>query len=355
MAAALGLLAVAGVLARTDAVHDPFDPASAQTDGLLGLVRTLEANGVSIDVSLDPPSDMSTSAFVPVDRLGARREAWQAWVDRGGHLVVADPGSPLHALEAVGSRFVDAVGQTSRAPACPALAAVETVTHAGWDGYVVPRDGGATCFPLDDDVAWLVTRPAGAGTIVAIGSPAPFANAVLGRDDNAVLAAALLAPAAGDRLVIVPRGEVGQGGSELLDLVPPRVWHGLGLLGLAAVLAAVAAGRRLGPPVAERLPPVLPASELAHSLAGLLQRTGRPADAAATLRRHARRRVAAATVGGADLRHEDLVALAVDRLGLDPDIAAAALLDRAVPDDAALLVVQAAVRTVVTHQRDVGP
>lgn len=351
---ALVLLAVAGVLARDGAGADPFDPHSAQPDGLLGLVRLLEANQVSIEVSLDPPSDMSTTAFVAVDRLGRHREAWEAWVERGGRLVVADPASSLHGLEVVGSGVVDAIGPTTRAPGCPGLAGLDAVTHAGWVGYTVPAAATASCFPLDDEVAWLIGRSEGEGTVVAIGSPEPFVNATLDQDDNAVLAAALLAPSPGDRLVVVPRGDVGQGATGLLDLVAPRVWHGLGLLALAAVLGAVAAGRRLGPPVAERLPPVLPASELAHSLGGLFQRSGRPADAAATLRRQARRAVADATVGGGEVSTDDLMALAVARLDVDVDVAAAALMDGPVPDDAALLDVHAAVRTVLARARDAG-
>ena len=350
---ALVLLAVAGLVARDADVADAYDPASAQPDGLLGLVRLLEASQISIDVSLEPPSDMSTTAFLPVDRLGTHRAAWEAWVERGGRLIVADPGSTLHGLEVIGRGLVDSIGPTSRTPACPGLAAVGAVTHAGWVGYGVPEPPAATCFPLDDEVAWLVARQVGEGEVVALGSPEPFVNAGLDRDDNAVLAAALLAPAPGDRLVIVPRGEVGEGGTALFELVAPRVWHGLGLLGLAAALGAVAAGRRLGPPVAERLPPVLPASELAHSLGGLFQRSGRPADAATTLRRQARRAVAEATVGGGDPAPEDLAAWAVARLGVEPDVAAAALLDRPVADDAALLEVHAAVRAVVAHARDV--
>lgn len=351
VAAAIVLLALAGVLSADAATHPPLDPASAQPDGLLGLVRTLEAHGVLIDVSLEPPTDLSTIAFVPVDRLGPVREEWRAWVRRGGRLVVADPGSPLHGLETRGSGFVDAIGPTTRTPGCPALEPVDAVTHAGWTGYVVDGTADSVCFPLGDDVAWLSAHVEGAGEVVAIGSAAPFVNAALGHDDNAVLAAALLAPAPGDRVVVVPRGSVGDGDTGLIELVPPRVWHGLGLLVLAAILAILAAARRLGRPVAERLPPVLPASELANSLAGLLQRARRPASAAATLRRHARREVASATGASPGLPAPTLVRLAVDRLGVDRATAERALVDAPVADDDGLLAVHAAVRDVLTRRR----
>jgi hypothetical protein len=110
-----------------------------------------------------------------------------------------------------------------------------------------------------------------------------------------VLAAALLGPAPGDRLVVVPRpDEAPTGGDGLLGLVPDGVWQLLALLVLALLLAVVWQGRRDGVVVSESLPPVLPSAELARSLAGLLQRrrprrrrraaaAGQPPDRARTL------------------------------------------------------------------------
>ena len=348
MVVASGVLLASGLLTGPEGDADAFDPASATPDGLLGLVRLLESQGVVIDVSLEPPVDMSTVAFVPVDRLGRHRDAWQRWVEAGGLLVLADPGSPLHDLTPVAARFVDAVGPTSRVPGCRELGAVGMVTHSGWSGYEIPP-GAASCFPLGAGSAWLVVDTVGAGRLVALGSPAPFANAALALDDNAVLAATVLAPAPGDRLVVVPRAPVGEGEMALLDLIPPRVWRGLAMVALAALLAAVAVGRRLGRVVDDDLPPVLPASELAYSLGGLLQRAGRPDDAAATLREEARRAVARATGAARPLPDDELVGLAVDRLGVHPGVAGTALGDRPVDDERALLEVHAAVCAILAR------
>ncbi|MFA9428591.1 DUF4350 domain-containing protein [Egicoccus sp. AB-alg2] len=342
--AAVVSLVVAGLLVGPTATDDPLDPASVGPEGLRGLVEVLRHNDVDVDVSLEPPADQATSVFVPVDLLtDARRDALLDWVEAGGRLVVADAGSPLHGLAAAGAGFVDTIGPTTRAPRCDLLPEVAAVTHAGWVGYEVPDDATA-CFALGDDHAWLVATSHGSGEVVALGSAAPFTNRLLDDDDHAVLAASLLAPAPGDRLRIAPRPPLGEGETSLLDLVDPRVWQGLALLLGAVVVAAIARGRRLGRPVAEQLPPVLPSIELTNSLAQLLQRAGRPAAAATRLRADARGVVAHATGQPPHVTDERLVAAAVARLGVSEVEARTALLDQPEVADADLLTVQKAVR-----------
>ena len=315
-AAAVGLVAAA-IVAGPGGSEQPLDPDGVGPHGLRGLVETLEHHDVAVDVSLDRPVDTSTSLFVPVDLLStSRRESLLAWVADGGRLVVADAGSPLHDLAAAGAGFVDSIGPTTRAPACDGLPDVGEVTHAAWIGYEVPEEADDTCFPLGDEHAWLVTLPHGRGEIVALGSSDVFTNGLLDADDHAVLAAALLAPAPGDRVQFVPRPELGEGEVMLLDLVDPRVWHGLGVLLAAAVVAALARGRRLGQPVAERLPPVLPSIELTNSLAHLLQRAGRPDAVAERLRTDARAAVASAVGLPPDSEASRLAAAAEGRLGV---------------------------------------
>jgi hypothetical protein len=327
-APAVALLVAAAVLAGPPAGDAPLDPTSVAPDGLRGVRDLLAEMGVESDVSLDPPVDTSTNVFVPVDLLDrARRQALLAWADTGGTLVVADPGSPLHGLTATGRGLAGFVGGTARTPACDVggLADVGEVLHAGWVGYEVP-DGGTACFPLGEEgEAWLVVQAVGEGTIVALGSADPFTNAQLDRTDNAVLAATLLGAAPGDRLVVVPRPPVGEGDRGLLDLVAPRVWRGLGLLLLAVLLGLAWRGRRLGPPVAERLPPVVPAAELARSVAALLQRAGSRDGAARLLRERARRDVVAGLRADPTTSPEDLVHLLTARTGLPEATARTAL------------------------------
>jgi hypothetical protein len=342
----VGLLVLAAVLVGPPASDTPLDPDSTGSDGLRGVRDLLEASGAQVDVSLEPPVDISTRAFVPLDLLAADdRDGWQAWVRAGGTLVVADPGSRLHGLTPAGGGLAGALGATPRPPACDlrALEAVEEVIHAGWRGYEVPTDADA-CFPVGEDGAWLVVRTEGRGTVVALGAPDPFTNGQLDRADNAVLAAALLAPSPGDRLVIVPRPAVGGGDTTLVDLVPPRIWRGLLLLLVAAGLGVLWRGRRLGPPVADRLPPVVPAAELARSVADLLQRAGSRDGAARQLRADARRDVGARLGAPIGTDPTALVELLAARTGVDRATAGTALLDTPVTDDRELVAIARAVR-----------
>jgi hypothetical protein len=344
----VALLVLAAVIAGPPATDEPLDPDSVAPEGLRGVRDLLQTVGVQTDVSLDLPVDMSTILFVPVDRLGERRhEAIAAWVRDGGTLVVADPSSRLHGLGSSPPGFEGAFGATPRTPACPleALAEVDEVVHADWSGLTVP-DGATGCFPIDDEAAWLVARPEGAGTIVALGSAAPFTNRNLDRADNAVLAASLLGAAPGDQVVFVPRPPLGEGDATLLDLVAPRVWRGLGVLLVASLLGVLWRSRRLGPPVPERLPPVVPAAELARSVAGLLQRAHSREGAAAQLRVHTRREVGARLGAPGSASGEELAQLAVARTEVPPDVARTALVDGPVPDDGELVEVARAAGTL---------
>jgi hypothetical protein len=342
------LLVLAAVITGPPATDEPLDPDSVAPEGLRGLRDLLEAVGVQTDVSLDLPVDMSTKLFVPLDRLGERRhEAIAAWVRDGGTLVVADPTSRLHGLGSSPPGFEGVLGATPRRPACAldAVEEVDEVVHAGWSGLTVP-DGATGCFPVGDEAAWLVARPEGAGTIVALGSAAPFTNRDLDRADNAVLAASLLGAAPGDRVVFVPLPPLGEGDATLLDLVAPRVWRGLGVLLVASLLGVLWRSRRLGPPVPERLPPVVPAAELARSVAGLLQRAHSRQGAAAQLRVHARREVGARLGAPGSASGEELAQLAVARTEVAPDVARTALVDGPVDDDGGLVEVARAAGTL---------
>jgi hypothetical protein len=342
------LLVLAAVIAGPPGTDEPLDPDSVAPEGLRGVRDLLEAVGVETDVSLDLPVDMSTKLFVPVDRLGERRhEAIAAWVREGGTLVVADPTSRLHGLGSSPPGFEGVLGATPRQPACSldAVEEVDEVVHAGWTGLTVP-DGATGCFPVGDEAAWLVARQEGAGTIVALGSATPFTNRQLDRADNAVLAASLLGAAPGDRVVFVPLPPLGEGDATLLDLVAPRVWRGLGVLLVASLLGVLWRSRRLGPPVPERLPPVVPAAELARSVAGLLQRAHSRQGAAAQLRVDARREVGARLGAAGSASGEDLVQLAVARTEVAPDVARTALVDGPVDDDNGLVEVARATGTL---------
>lgn len=348
--AALVLLAGSALVLAPPPAGAPLDPDNPGPDGLMGLVELLETVDVDVDVSTNIPSDTSTKSFVPVDQMrDERREEWRDWVRDGGTLVVAGDQAPLHGFAPAGEVVAPGFGDTERAPACELLPDVEVVSHGDWRGLEVP-DEGIGCFPLDrPDVAWLVERSLGEGRVLALGSADPLTNAALDQADHAALAASLLGPAPGERLRVVPRPEPGEAEVGLTALVAPSVWWGLLLAGLAVIAAAVWRGRRLGPPVAERLPPVVQSAELARSVAGLLQRTGDRQAAAQRLRRRARRDAGRHLGGAVTGQDVALVEQLVGRAGVARSDAELAVLDGPVADDAALVEVAEAVRRM-RHQ-----
>ncbi len=353
LAAAVAIAAVvAGVLvAGPPSSELPLEPRGVGPQGLGALVATLEGLDVEVTVRLEPPEDTATRALLPVDRLdAAARASWGEWVARGGTLVLADPASSLTDLRPLGSdRFL---GRDERAPGCALLPEVAEVRQGGWDGLEVPEDA-VRCFPVgDDEGAWLVVEARGEGSLVVLGGAEPLTNALIDQADNAVLAASLLGPAPGDRLVIVPRDPGADAtGDGLLALVPDRVWGAMALVVLALALAVLWQGRRDGPVVHERLPPVLPSAELARSVAGLLQRAGDRHDGGERLRR-ATRRSAVRTLGldPATPPHT-LIRTVTERTSVPSDTAELALGTGRIEDDATLVEVAEACTRVRAELR----
>ncbi len=344
LAAALAALVASVLVVGPPASELPLAPDGVGPQGLGGLVDTLEGLDVEVTVSLSPSGTGASRALLPVDTLTETdRDAWETWTAEGGTLVVLDATSPLSTLQPVGSDRL--LGREDRAPACGSLPQVETVRQAAWEGLEVPEDAEG-CFPIGEGAgAWLVAEPRGEGLLVTLGSAEPLTNALLAEADNAVLAATLLGPAPGDRAVIVPRDDTAadaDGG--LLALIDARVWTALALGVLALLLAVLWQGRRDGPVVHERLPPVLPSAELARSIAGLLQRAGDRQDGAERLRRGTRRSAARALGLPPDTPADVLVRAVTDRTAVAPGDAEAALGGSAVGDDTALVRVAEATR-----------
>jgi hypothetical protein len=122
----------------------------------------------------------------------------------------------------------------------------------------------------------------GQGEIILVGATEPFRNDRLAEDANAALATGLLAGHSRLIWVDVHRREArpgaqfnapglpeyrrgdrsrGGGGDSFFSYFPPQLWAALLLLLVGATLLGVAQARRLGPPVAEPLPVLVPAAE----------------------------------------------------------------------------------------------
>ncbi len=357
VAVAIGLIVmtVGVVLGLGPPEGFPLDPDSATGDGLLGVVELLGELDVEVEVSTSTPGDTSTRVFVPVDQMPAdRRAELVAFAEEGGTVVVAGESPGIHGLDTLDGSPVDALGRTPRAADCDALAPIGEVLHNQWTPLEVP-DEALACFPVGEFGAWLVAVPTGSGSIVALGSAQPFTNALLDEADNAVLAAMLLGPEPGDRLRIVPRGEVGEGDTALTDLIPDGVIRAAWLLLLAVIATVLWRARRLGPPVAERLPPVLPSAELARSVADLLQRAGDRAAAAARIREDVRHEARHALRLPAATPSTRLVELIAQRSGVDESDARSVLIDAPVERDRELTELAAAASRVRSGLRRPAP
>lgn len=297
----LGVVGLLVLFGRPPGDGPPLDPRSSGPLGTRALVLLLEDLGADVDVTSDPPGADVDVALVLADDLGdERRDEVRRFVTDGGTLVVTDPLSPLQPFPVTGDTVAFG-GSAVLVDDCdvPALRDVDRLDPSGG----VTFTAGTSCFD-----GFVATAEEGLGDIVAIGGPAALVNSVIGNEDNAVLAAALLAPVEGTRVALLRPPVTGGGQASLTDLIGDNVRGLLLQLALAFLLYALWRARRHGPPVAEPQPVELPASELVLAVGHLLQQAGRAEDAGRLL--------------GDDLRR----ALA-DRLGLGPDAPATEVAD----------------------------
>lgn len=386
-------LVVAVLVAGPPASELPFEPRGTGPLGLGALLEVIEETGGQVDVSTDLHADLGSLTeglqagaappviFLPVDQLGEdERARVRTALEAGARLVVADPSSPLHDALPVGVPADAAVGRTTRSPDCPELPDVDGVRHADWlmlsDEQGIATGRAWSCFPEQSVVggtslgteaggadpeaarsAWLWGRDVGAGTQVVLGSAEPLTNGALGLEDNVVLALALLSPAPGGELLVVPRGAADADPTSLLALLPRSLRDGLVLGGLAALVWVLWRARRVGAPVSERLPPVVPSAELARSVGGLLHRAADRDGAASALRTTLCRELAGGLHRPVSSSPEQLLEETVARLDVDPDAAARAILPRPVADDGQLMSIAHAiddVRTALDMRRQGG-
>lgn len=344
----VGLLAVLVVFAvlggRAGRVDGPpLDPRSTSPLGARALVLLLEDLGATVEVASGIPDDPDVVVLLLADNLGADQRAdLERLVARGARVVVADPHSRLAAPVTGSTALLGPFDGGALDPSVcdePALARVGAV-DPGSSLLLRARRGDRTCFG-DGQEAFVVVSSVGRGVIVSVGGAAVFTNERLDDADNAVLAAALLAPTPGTRVVLPSPVLAAEGDDDLLDaatdLVGPGLPFALLQLVLAFVVYALHRARRLGRPVDEPQPVAIAGSELVLAVGRLLARTGSPGAAAALVRGRLRQEVGERTglPAGADPR---ALADAVAPLtSLSPDDVYRALADLPVADDAELL------------------
>jgi hypothetical protein len=310
--AAVAIAIVLGVLAFGGARSNdgpPLDPTSTGDLGTRGLVLLLRDLGQRVDVTSDMPGPDTGVALLLSDTLNLpRTDELSRWIDAGGTLVVADPQSSFNLTQPVGStQNEDPLAKhriLSRECNLPTLNGVSKVDPSGGLVFDEPP-GGVGCFPFRHGF-FVTAASQGDGNVVSIGGPAVFVNSLIGKRDNSLLAASLLAARPGGHITFFdPRhldpGVTAPGGRRgLRQLVPGRVKRALVQLVIAFGLFVLLRGRRLGRPVLEPQPVQLAGSEIVVAVGNLLQQ--------------AKQRDAAGDLLRAELRRT-----LTDRLGLSPD------------------------------------
>jgi hypothetical protein len=264
----------------------PYSPSSTDPNGAKALALLLGQLGEKVTTAGPLPAPGRDVAVLLNDQLDdATRSQVSSWVRRGGTLVVADPSSPLFgASVAQGAPDQAEPAAPLLAPDCdlPWAKGVGEIAAEGGTVLEVPSDGSA-CFAQGGD-AFAVATPLGAGVVVALGGAGLWSNADLARQDNALLAANLLAPGPGYTVTWLTTPWVVGGNQDIWSLVPPRVKLFLAGLGSAVLVACLWRARRLGRPVLEEPVVPIPGSELVVATGRLLARNRRCQEAASLLR-----------------------------------------------------------------------
>lgn len=320
----------------------PGPSSDAGPQGTLALRRLLAGMGLTVRTANGPPSGAGVFVLLADLRSDRQAGALLGWVQDGGTLVIADPGSTT--LGQAGLQPSARVGHYSFgpptvAPGCvtPETAGIASLAIDPADQVLGAVPGAVACFPISRG-SFELAQPLGQGRLIALGGFSPFTNALLNKADNAAFAVQLFGSAPGPVVFgpAVPPGAA----------PPPSLWHLLPLwakavlvqIVLALVAYAAVASRRLGAPVVERLPSPVPASELVDAV-GRLYRSARAVGYAGdTLRRFTVRRLQrrfGAGRGAPEL--EALAAQVSGAAGIDVDIVRRLLGGPPPVDDAELI------------------
>ena len=323
----VAIVALALVAGRPPSDGEPLSPDATGPLGAKGLVLFLEDLGAEVDTPTEVPDGATDVVLLLSDQTDeAQQDELLSWVGEGGTLVVADPASTFTPAPAGTTDVLGGVVTTSTPPGVctiDVLADVGRIDARGGLAYDVEGSSGR-CFG-DDEAAFVVTTDVGDGTVVAVGGAGLFTNEALGELDNAVLAAAFLAPQPGTRVAFLQPPTPGSGDEGLGDLVAPGVKAAIFQLVVAFVVYALWRARRLGPPIEEPQPVQIAGSELVGAVGELLQQSRDPARAADLLRDDLRRSLCAHLGLGADSSPEVVAGVTAQRTGVDAESIHAAL------------------------------
>ncbi len=316
-----------------------LDPQGVDRFGAGAVVQLLEDQGVEVIEARTSSAALAAATadgtvLVTVPGL-LNLDAAQQLADTGADLVLVAPGDDVR-LYLPDATFAPS-GVEVRDPECDLEAAQRAGQVLIGGGYDVEGSTDATrCYPMADGASLLVVGT-GAETITVLGAAEPLMNEHLDEEGNAALALNLLG--VDDTLVWYRPSIEATPGDEssftalLPDWIEPAVWQ----LGIAAALAAIWRGRRLGRLVPEPLPVAVPASETVYGRARLYRRGRSRGHAAGVLRAGSLVRIIALLGLPKDAPIGAVVAAAAARSGRDPAATHNLLAGPQPPDDAALV------------------
>ena len=316
----LGLLylvtAVAHLVEEPD-LGDPgtLSPDGSGPDGSDRLAGMLTAAGVEIHLVTSSREALAAlsavpdaTVFVPTPNLLDPEFFFRAEQQPGGHrLVLVRPNGRTASRVGFLSSLPRWAARTVR-PGCDTDFAVAAGPATVLRSRYRAIDGPAhiNCYG-----GGLVGLAAGEREVLVVGATDPFRNSRIGEAGNAALATALLSRHRDLIWVDVHKAEPRRAASADLSLpeyrqpdrgaraqsvvlaaLPPALWAVLGLLFAVALLTALVRARRLGPPVVEPLPAVVPATETVTGRGRLYARIGAREASLEALRSAALRRMA---------------------------------------------------------------
>ena len=238
---------------------------------LITLRRFLPAAGLEVRDAATPPTEGGAFLLFVDRRTAEQQEELLSWVEAGGRLIVTDPGSQLFDRFGVSSERAAAFGTTRLEPGCVRreTLGVGALEIAATD-RVLSTEGVATgCF-AQGTRSFTLFVPRGLGEIVLTGGPSFLTDVLLNQEDNAVFARSLLD--AGGPLVLGPAVPPSAARHSVWALLPTGAKSVLWALALAALLFALARGRRLGRAVPEEPVSPIPSGELVNATARLYRR-----------------------------------------------------------------------------------
>ncbi|MEU3573645.1 DUF4350 domain-containing protein, partial [Kitasatospora sp. NPDC036755] len=277
-----------------DRRYPPLDPRSYDRDGAHAVVALLERQGLKTEFTADPtaaPAGPDTLVLPDPDLLSPA-ELRAVAAARHHRLVLVVPGPAALTALAPGIRLSDDTGGPPYAsvrstPAeCPLTEAAGAGSARQGGMLYTAGSRGQGCYPRGHGYP-LVSLPVGDGgrDVIVLGSGAFLSNEELAEDGNASLALGLLGSQPRltwhlpDYSVPLPEGARTK---TIGDYLPSGLHWASYQLAVAAVLAALWRGRRLGPVISENLPVVVRAAETTEGRARLYRRAkarGRAAEA----------------------------------------------------------------------------